>query len=278
MHIASGAEALAAWPAVRAAHLFGSRERFDQFREIAPWRIQVTMRGEAVVLERWRAHLDVLAIAGLWASPSRTPHLLRGVARIARQQGFGRVLSPLVSQEVAAEYEAGGMIRQSTIVAARLTSGTASRHRSIPADVTVRPAHPDDLPEILALDETCFDEFWRYDAERMARHLVEGRTFVAEEGGLVIGYTHSTRVRGSGTIGRLAVSPEARRRGVGAALLADSLGHFERIGIRSVSLCTQEENSASRSLYRTMGFTELTGTLVFLIGPAASGGTSGPAD
>ncbi len=270
LHAANADELAGVWPAVQAAHLFESREKFESFYAEAPWRVQGTGRGEAVVLERWRSHLDVLAVRGLWASASRVPDLIDGVARIASRQGFGRVLSPLVSEEVAAEYVRAGMERHSAIVALKYDRHTmAPPTAGTPEGVVLRRALPDDLGQIILLDARCFDEFWRYDADRLARHFVEDRILVAEEADEVIGYTLSTLVRDCGTVGRLAVEPSARGRGVGAALLAEALRYLVRTGVGSVTLCTQEENRASRELYRRMGLIELSGRLVFLVRSAA---------
>jgi ribosomal protein S18 acetylase RimI-like enzyme len=122
------------------------------------------------------------------------------------------------------------------------------------------------------IDAECFNDFWRYDADRLSRYFVEDRLMVAEGSQGVIGYTLSTVVRGSGTLGRLAVRPSARHRGIGEALLHDALAYLVRTGVETVSLCTQEDNQASRALYRKIGMTELTGRLVFLMGSARHAG------
>ncbi len=272
LHPANEAEAARVWPAVAAAHLFDSRARFERFHAEAPWRVHVTDQGEAVVFERWRAHLEVLALKGLWAAPGRVPAVVRAAARVAAGQGFSTLLSPLVAEEAASAYRAAGMADHAAVVVLRY-----DRHASPPLDASppagtvLRRALPADLASVARIDAACFDAFWRYDPDRLAGYLVEDRLMVAEEDGQVIGYTLSTLVRESATIGRLAVDPAARRRGIGKALLADALSYLARTGAGSVSLCTQEENRASRELYRSVGLRELQGRLLFLTCPTGAG-------
>lgn len=271
LHPASADEADTVWPAVNAAHLFDSHARFRQFRSEAPWRLQVTSRGEAVVLEEWRSHLDVLAMRGLWCAGDRIPPLADQIARVAAGQGYGRLLSPLVATAVAPIYERARFSVHGSIVALRLDRG-AWKHEEphLAQGVRLRRALADDLPALVCIDAQCFDDFWRYDLNHLARYLVEDRLVVAEGPEGLIGYTLATVVRGSGTLGRLAVKPSARSLGTGEALLREALSYLLQTGVGTVSLCTQEENLASRTLYRKVGLAELTGRLLFLVKPTGS--------
>ena len=93
----------------------------------------------------------------------------------------------------------------------------------------------------------------------------DGRVVVASMSEQVIGYTWCTMDRGIGTLGRLAVLPEHRRHGAGGWLLGDALAYMARNGAEVLSLCTQEDNAASRALYARAGLRELPERLVFLI-------------
>jgi [ribosomal protein S18]-alanine N-acetyltransferase len=268
LHPASASEADAIWPAINAAHMFDSHARFQRFRSEAPWRLQVTSRGEAVVLEEWRAHQDVLAMRGLWCSGDRVRLLGDQIARVASGQGYGRLLSPLVAEDVAPVYQRARFAVHGLIVALRLDRSAWIEAGARPAPgLRLRQALADDLTALEHIDSECFDDFWRYDAAHLARYLVEDRLVVAEGREGVVGYTLATVVRGSGTLGRLAVKPSARGHGTGEALLREALSYLVRTGVGTVSLCTQEENLASRALYRKVGLTELTGRLVFLTRP-----------
>lgn len=253
------------WTALRGAPAFAEREEFERFFREAPWRVQVSDNGEAAVLERWRAHLDVLSVRGLWCAERRISPIMRSLDVIASTQGFADLISPVVFEGYADPYLDAGMVVCQRIVTMRLAR--AREYAFLPeppAGVTLRLASAVDLASLLAVDIESFEEFWRADADTMARYLSDGRVGVAESDGRVIGYTLATTDRGDGILGRLAVIPGRRGEGIGTALLCDAIAYLARTGVSAVSLCTQETNAVSRSLYARAGFMEMDGTSVFL--------------
>ncbi|MBS3956823.1 MAG: GNAT family N-acetyltransferase [Clostridiales bacterium] len=264
LRTATDDEAVRLWPVVRRALLFDSAEEYERFRKQGPWRIQISQNGtEAAIVERWRDHLDILAVKGLYCAEERIGALIDSLASVAGAQEFGLLLSPLVCADTACRYEAAGMRVHTEMVVLR--AAREPKRVQPPPGVIIRPAVPGDLGALVTLDAACFDEFWRYDANRLTRHLEEDRLSVADEAGRVIGYTLATVVRDSPTIGRLAVSPATRRRGVGEALLSEALRYLGRTCSGTVSLCTQQANMASRRLYAKAGMRELATRLVFLV-------------
>lgn len=141
-------------------------------------------------------------------------------------------------------------------------------HAQLPGTVRVRRCTQSDVPDLDAVDCACFAPFWAYGAQRISSYVEAERVVIAEIGGRAIGYTLCTVERGSGTLGRLAVLPEKRRQGIGACLVADAVSAMLATGAAAISLCTQQDNHAARNLYRGMGFRELPGKLVLLIGEA----------
>ncbi|MGE3618662.1 MAG: ribosomal protein S18-alanine N-acetyltransferase, partial [Gemmatimonadales bacterium] len=61
-------------------------------------------------------------------------------------------------------------------------------------------------------------------------------------------------IAGEAEILSVAVLPEARRRGIGARLLEETLGGLEARGVRAVFLEVRESNEAARRLYEDFGF------------------------
>jgi ribosomal-protein-alanine N-acetyltransferase len=249
------------WPAVSSAHLFDTYDELERWWRDAPWRVRVTAAGEGVVLGRWRRDLDLLAVRGLWCAAHRVPMLMADLREIARAEGFGRLLGPLVPEDAAGPYLSSGMTVDQCIVVYR--SRTSSAVAAPPPEgVVLRDAAARDAETILRLDGACFDSFWRYDDEHVAAALDAGRGVLAEVGGEAIGYTLSTLYGAEATVGRLAVAPPRRRTGIGSALLAEAVAFAASKGAVAVTLCTQEENAASRGLYRRAGFREAPGRLV----------------
>lgn len=265
---ATAEECARLWKAVSADHLFATAEAFRAYRDAAPWQLRVTDRGEAALLGRWKRHLDVLAIRGVWASERHVADFARDALAQAVEHGFGRALSPLVPEEFLGGYRAVGMRVAQHIVAVQghpelvLPAGP-------PLGVTIREGTAADVPAVALLDAASFEEFWRWSEEDLLGFLDVERLGVAQaSGGAIIGYTLATVSRGSATLSRLATAPHARRSGVGQALLAESAAWAVRRGAVTFSLCTQEENSASRALYARAGLTEIDERYAFAIGDA----------
>lgn len=261
------------WPPVRASQIFDHPDELERFWAEAPWRVRVNGRGEAAVLVRWREHLDLLAVKGLWCSERRVPLVLEDLRAVAREQGFGRLLSPLLPEDAARPYEAAGMRTVQEIVVLRLD--VRRRHKLLDAPgalgVALRIGSAEDVPAVLAVDNSAFEPFWRYDRPLMEQYVAGTRTSacerlgIAEARGEVVGYTLCTVRRGEGSIGRLAVRPDLQGRGVGAVLLEDAAAYLERAGADRATLCTQAENVRSRRLYANAGFKEVPGLLLGMV-------------
>lgn len=257
------------WPAARASHLMSSLDGLLELHDSHPEWIRVTDGGGAVVLDRWREDPDLLAIEGLWAPTAHITDLVRDVIRLTGEWGHTGTLSPLVTDADAAPYLDAGMRPH-----ARLVAFTRPLDRlSVMPDTTQTPrlATPEDAEAILAVDAACFGEFWRYGTREVARALAGDRvTVCAGAGGEVAGYLVVTLRGVSATISRVAVDPRARRSRVASALIADALRWARDARALGVSLCTQEENSASRALYRAMGFSEVVDRYSLLVTGAQS--------
>jgi ribosomal protein S18 acetylase RimI-like enzyme len=230
-----------------------------------PWRIQVTERGDAAVLTRWRDHLDVLAVEALWCRERDITGAVVELGDLARARGYGDLLGPPVPLEQAAPYEAAGMRIFETVTTFRRATRTEGAPGSAAvAGVTVRGAAAGDIEALLAIDAGCFGAFWRYDRTNMTRFLRTQRVAVAVGAEGPIGYTLSTVSRGDGLLGRVAVTPGSRGRGVGRALVTDVLDALREQGVGQVALCTQTDNEAARALYRACGFEDVGQPVVFM--------------
>jgi ribosomal protein S18 acetylase RimI-like enzyme len=268
-----------AGPAIR-AQLVADRAELLSISESEPWRVRVTEKGEAALLARWREQLDYCAVLGLWCSPRRVPLLVTDLLEVARAHGFGHLLGPLVPERSSRPYLDAGLRIVERVVVMRLDLRarahalvqTAARQDEDPgapaaratrvAGLTVRDAGPSDLAEILPIDDACFEPFWRYHRTGLERLARTGRLAVGTLDGRVVGYTLATSRAGEGSLGRLAVLPGVRRRGIGRALAEEAVDWMAGQGVRSAVLSTQEDNTASRSLYHAMGFAETGDVLV----------------
>lgn len=255
------------WPAAKAGLLFDDAVSLQHWWEEAPWRVQVSLRGEAVVLARWREHMDILSMRAVWCSNRRLSPILPELREVAVRNGLHRLLSPLLPAEATRPYTKAGMVPIDQIIVMRVDLGhrRGGTQADSPEGVHVRAATEEDLEPILSLDGEAFPEFWRYDPALVEEYSSRERLAVAEAEGGIVGYTLSTIRRGIGSIGRLAVQPEHQGRGIGRLLLEDSLSYLGACGAEQVTLCTQSDNERSQRLYSHAGFEKVPGTLLGLI-------------
>ncbi len=263
LHTASAREVEALLPALAAARLFDSAEPVLAWRGLDAWRVQVSDRGEVVLLERWREHLDLLQMRGIRCQTHRLGDLLAELRVIAADHGFAGLLSPLLPESAAGAYISNGM-RVTQRLVAFCAPPRAVKDSTAPAGVTLREACDGDISAVSSLDEAVFEPFWRYGHAKLSRGIGSGDMIVADSEREVVGYTLTTVSRGVGSLACLAVHPDARRCGVGRSLLSAAASRAARMGATSLSLCTQESNRASRALYASAGLPEVPDAFVML--------------
>lgn len=121
----------------------------------------------------------------------------------------------------------------------------------------VRRYRPQDLEEVLRVDEAAFDPFWKLDAwnvRSISRYCDLNSFLVAEGREGLEGYCIAGTNRYSGFIQRLAVRPEQQGQGLGMALLQRQAAWMRGKGARVFLVNTQEENVTAQRLYREAGF------------------------
>jgi ribosomal-protein-alanine N-acetyltransferase len=126
---------------------------------------------------------------------------------------------------------------------------------AVPAGVRLRQAQPIDQAALAATDTAAFAAPWQLSAEMVHLALAQADyVSVAEYAGQVIGYQLTTPSRTGAHLARLAVCPEWQGRGLGRALVADLIAHYERRGGRELTVNTQHNNAASLAVYHHLNF------------------------
>jgi ribosomal-protein-alanine N-acetyltransferase len=128
----------------------------------------------------------------------------------------------------------------------------------------IRRAVRADLAAMLRIEQASFSDPWTVDSLATALSLERMRVLVAESaergrvpGGVapeVVGYVVALVVGPESEIADLAVAPDARRQGIGRALLAGVLAELRAAAVRTVYLEVRESNRAARTLYEAYGF------------------------
>ena len=121
----------------------------------------------------------------------------------------------------------------------------------------LRPAREGDIPALAAMERAFFPdapaEDWLLRMLRDGRHVF----LVWEEEGSLLGYAWYEFVLDEGSVGDVAVAPEARRRGIGRALTEAMLADAGERGLATLTLEVRQSNAPARALYESCGFREV---------------------
>ncbi len=123
--------------------------------------------------------------------------------------------------------------------------------------VRIRPMESADLDAVLAVERSSFNSPW--SRGMFLDELTQGASrawFVAESPWGVVGFAGLMEVDREGHIMNLAVRPDARRSGLGSALLSTLLAEAGRRGIERLTLEVRPTNPAALALYAEAGFYE----------------------
>ena len=119
--------------------------------------------------------------------------------------------------------------------------------------MTVRNVRAEDLPQISALEESCFSVPWT--EEMLRSQLTDGHVFLAaEEDGQVLGYAGLQYVLDEGYITNVATAPARRREGIAGMLLSALKKRAKALGLSFLTLEVRESNAPARRLYGKHGF------------------------
>ena len=118
----------------------------------------------------------------------------------------------------------------------------------------IQNAEKKQLAQLENLEKLCFSMPWT--REQLESQLPDAQHvfLVAVDGESVLGYVGMMFVLDEGYISNVAVSPEARRCGIGDALIAELLLRAEEKALSFVTLEVRESNEAAIRLYQKHGF------------------------
>lgn len=197
------------------------------------------------------------SIAFLSPSPGQTP-TIRGLHRALddiRSAGFAAVLTPAMTLSEQLPFVDVGFVVHERL---HLLS---HRVRNIPdprvAGIHLRRGRNSDVADVLNVDGRAFDSFWKFDQASLLDARIatpHSRFRVATLRHKVVGYHITGRAGTVGYLQRLAVDPSVHGRGIGTALVGDSLSWCHRRQCSSVLVNTQEINTRALALYRNLGF------------------------
>ena len=119
--------------------------------------------------------------------------------------------------------------------------------------LVLRPMEARDIPGAAAVEASVLDGWSeRGVADALASHAE--RCFVAEDGQGVAGFCACTLAAGEMNIDAVSVRADARRRGVGKALVRFALDALKAQGAAEAFLEVRSGNAPAIRLYETLGF------------------------
>ena len=120
----------------------------------------------------------------------------------------------------------------------------------------IRLMETDDVSKVYEIERNCFTDSWSKDSlleyTKGGGHAV----LVAENEGDIIAYGCTLKVLDECEILRIAVKPDYRGKGIGAALLEEMIKEAYEKGARIFYLEVRESNSPAIGLYNKLKFTE----------------------
>lgn len=122
----------------------------------------------------------------------------------------------------------------------------------------IEPLRPEWIAAAAALEKQCFSLPWSEKSLQSELDNPRAALFAAVgSDGALLGWAGLQHVCGEGNVTNIAVSPAARRRGIGRALTQALIGAAEDLGLSSLTLEVRASNQAAVALYAGLGFDTL---------------------
>ena len=120
--------------------------------------------------------------------------------------------------------------------------------------VPMRRCH---VPQVAALEKICFSDPW--SEQSVAGELSNPLSvwLVCVEKDRVLGYVGSQTVLGETDMMNVAVSPDARRRGIGEKLILELVERLRERDSHCLTLEVRASNAPAIALYEKLGFTQV---------------------
>ncbi len=122
---------------------------------------------------------------------------------------------------------------------------------------TIRPYRVDDMSRLYEIDQICFEPGVAYSRAELFLYLAHRNSiaWVAEQSGVVVGFAVGrTEKYGTAHVLTIDVLPDARRLGIGTALLGHLHESFRKHNVRLVVLEVAVQNLIAQRFYCKLGY------------------------
>lgn len=213
---------------------------------------EVRRGAERLRVGAWRGDGSIAYVAPLTDRPPSAA-LVRHACEVLAERGYREVLTAALAATERAGFVASGFELRDSLHLLAHDLRTLPPAPSAP----LRRGRRTDRAAALAVDHLAFPAFWRLDKGGFHEAMTatpSARFRVAVLDRRIVGYAVTGRAGTRGYLQRLAVDPSVQGRGLGRALVADSLAWLRRRGVTHAVVNTQVENERALQLYLAMGF------------------------
>src|SRR5690606_3989787 len=98
------------------------------------------------------------------------------------------------------------------------------------ASLALRDLTFGDLPRVVEIEKSCFSTPWQRSTFESLMHRTDADLIGAFSGGVLVGYAVTWTILDQSELGNVAVSPDARGRGLGRLLVETALGRIRARG------------------------------------------------
>lgn len=137
--------------------------------------------------------------------------------------------------------------------------------------MSIRNMLPQDIDQVAAIEKEIFSVPWSYKSLLEACADIKNIYLVWEEDHKILGYCGMWTVLGEGNITNVAVSAEARNRGIASALMKELEIRGRARDIEIFFLEVRESNAVARHVYEKCGYRSIGVRKNFYEKPAENG-------
>jgi len=251
------------WPAVKGSYFFRNRRLFIDFMHLSEGRIYYATGGSRtgppfILVGNWRSRADITALWHVKGDGIIKKRLVRVATSRSFEAGSDRFVTKPLGEYEAEDYERWGFETLYRIVLLEKQLRRQPAYSAgLEADVEIVRYKKRYLDDVLSLDASAFDDFWRLDAhtmEAVATSCYRNTFLLAKRAGEVLGYAVGGANGRFGYLQRLGIHAGHQGEGVGEALTGRIISTLRSMGAVSLMVNTQEDNVAALSLYRKLGF------------------------
>jgi ribosomal protein S18 acetylase RimI-like enzyme len=253
------------WPDVKGSYYFRNRRFFLDFMHSSGGRIYYVPNGlpsnpPFILVGNWRGRDDITALWHIKGEGTLKEKLVVEAALRKFEEGSERFVTKPLNESEVRVFEKLGFAPAYKIVLLEKRLWREPPFTAKEESLSIVRYKRKYLDDILSLDATAFDDFWRLDPatmEAVATSCYRNIFLVAKSGEDISGYAMGGANGRLGYLQRLGVHAARQREGIGETLTRSILEALRGMGAKVIMVNTQAENAGALNLYRKLCFQDM---------------------